>query len=323
MTDYYISITNRCNLNCSYCYERKLNTEYGIISDETAEAISAFIRERGIAGNIFFFGGEPLLGKEIIKKLRSEIKACEYTISSNGTLLEEDFIRYCTENRIRINVSHDGRDCSARGIRAEDLNEKIRLLQKYQPEVLAALVYTDETLDSLPDNIQYFHDLGIKNISAVLEESTVPADTDSFTERMRKAWSEVSLIKGVNVLELTAKALRIQSGSSQKCTFCRKKMYINWDGNIYPCLQFQNKAEFRCGNVSDGLDYADAERNHSDYSEFPEKCAECEISRFCDNSCACRKMASTGSLNQVSEAFCIEQQVLILTMLEKMSQNIY
>ncbi|MCQ2465873.1 MAG: radical SAM protein [Oscillospiraceae bacterium] len=318
MTDYYISITNRCNLNCSYCYEKKLNTDFGIISDETADAVIRFIKERGTASVVYFFGGEPLLGKEIIKKLTHGIHACEYVITTNGTLLDEDFIKFCSENNVRINVSHDGRDCSSRGIKAEDLNEKIRLLQKYQPEVLAALVYTEETLDSLPDNIRYFRDLGIKTVSAVLEESTCPSDIEGFGDRMLKAWREVSVINGIDIIELNQKAVRILNGTPKKCTFCHRKMYINWDGNIYPCLQFQNRAEYRCGNVYDGLDYTEAERNHPDYSGFPEKCAECEVSRFCDNSCACRKMASSGSLNQVSEAFCIEQQILILTQLEKM-----
>ena len=82
MTNYFISITSRCNLNCSYCYEKKMNTDFGIISDECADAVIRFISERGIASIVYFFGGEPLLGKEIIKKLRREIKACEYIILS-------------------------------------------------------------------------------------------------------------------------------------------------------------------------------------------------------------------------------------------------
>ena len=34
-----LSLTDRCNLHCRYCYERHLNTELGCISDETAEKI--------------------------------------------------------------------------------------------------------------------------------------------------------------------------------------------------------------------------------------------------------------------------------------------
>ena len=43
--DYTISITNKCNLKCSYCYERHLNTEYGSISDETREKIKEISAE--------------------------------------------------------------------------------------------------------------------------------------------------------------------------------------------------------------------------------------------------------------------------------------
>ncbi|MBQ8435776.1 MAG: radical SAM protein [Oscillospiraceae bacterium] len=61
--DYTISITNKCNLKCSYCYERHLNTEYGHINDETMRKISEFINSRVDAGTVYLFGGEPLLYK--------------------------------------------------------------------------------------------------------------------------------------------------------------------------------------------------------------------------------------------------------------------
>jgi len=41
--DYTISLTNKCNLKCSYCYERHLNTEYGSLSDETRDKIADYI----------------------------------------------------------------------------------------------------------------------------------------------------------------------------------------------------------------------------------------------------------------------------------------
>lgn len=32
--EYTVSITNKCNLKCTYCYERHLNTEYGCIDEK-------------------------------------------------------------------------------------------------------------------------------------------------------------------------------------------------------------------------------------------------------------------------------------------------
>ena len=322
MTDYYISITNKCNLNCSYCYERKLNTQYGMIDDSTADRIIGFINDCGTAGMIHFFGGEPLLGKNIIKKLRSEIKACSYFITTNGTLLDEEFIKWCAQNSVKINISHDGRDCSSRGVTAEKISEKIKLLQKYQRDTLVQLVYTEDNLLSLPENIKYFRDMGIRNVSATLEESTAPSDTDKFGDLLHDAWQKAAEISGIDILELSDKIRRICDGSQKKCEICQKKMYINWDGKIYPCLQFQNRVDFCCGNVYDGLDSSAVEKKYPEYSEYPKDCSDCEIMMYCDNLCACRKMASSGTLHSVSEAFCLEQQILTLTALERIKKRI-
>ncbi len=317
MTDYYISITNKCNLNCSYCYEKKLNTVYGIINDQTLYGIINFINTRKNTGTIHFFGGEPLLGKDIIKKLTAEIKACSYFVTTNGTLLDEEFIKWCSEHAVKINISHDGADCSARGITADVLNRKIKILQKYQRNILVQLVYTEATIPCLPDNIRYFRNLGIKFVSATMEEGTNPSDPDKFGDTLLNAWREISEISGIEIIELEEKIRKTLDPAQKKCEICKKKMYINWDGKIYPCLQFQNRPDFYCGSVFSGLDTHATENNHTEYSEFPKKCSKCEVKMYCDNSCACRKMATSGTLLDVSEASCLEQQILILTALEK------
>ena len=58
--DYTISITNKCNLKCSYCYERHLNTEYGCIENGMKEKIAEFIKSQNNTETVYLFGGEPL-----------------------------------------------------------------------------------------------------------------------------------------------------------------------------------------------------------------------------------------------------------------------
>lgn len=318
--DYYISITNRCNLHCEYCYEKKLNTEMGMLDDKTTDAVIEFVNSIPNTGTIYFFGGEPLLGKDIIKKITLQTKANSYIITTNGTLLDEDYIKWCSEHGVKFNVSHDGADLSARGIDPEVLNEKIRILQKYQREILLQLVYTEKTLPKLPDNIRYFRNLGITAASAVLEESTCPADTDAFGDMLLKAWREAASVSGISILEMINKITAITDQKPHQCDICKRKMYINWDGKIYPCLQFQNRAEFQCGDVFNGIDTSRVKQNHPEYSGFPSDCDGCEIKQYCDNSCACRKMATSGTLKAVSDAFCLEQQILTLVAIEKIEE---
>ena len=318
--DYYISITNRCNLHCEYCYEKKLNTEMGMLDDKTVDAVIKFINSLPNTGTIYYFGGEPLLGKEIIKKITLETNANSYIITTNGTLLDEDYIKWCSEHGVKFNVSHDGADLSARGIDPDVLNEKIKILQKYQREILLQLVYTEKTLPKLPDNIRYFRDLGITIASATMEESTCPSDPDAFGDMLLKAWREASSVPGISILEMVNKITAISDQKPHQCDLCRKKMYINWDGKIYPCLQFQNRSEFQCGDVFNGINTAPIKEKYPEYSSYPSDCDDCEIRKYCDNSCACRKMATSGTLRAVSDASCLEQQILTLVALEKIEE---
>ena len=101
----------------------------------------------------------------------------------------------------------------------------------------------------------------------------------------------------------------------------KKKIFINWDGSFYPCVQFQNIPEYRCGDIYVGIEAEKAREAHPDYSMVSERCKGCEIAAYCRNSCACRKMATTGTVRDISEAACMEEQVHILTALEMIKKE--
>lgn len=314
--EYTISITNKCNLKCSYCYERHLNTEYGCINNETRDKIAEFIKRQGNAERVYLFGGEPLLYKDTVKFYCENLDAKEYVITTNGTLLDEEFIKWCAERKIIINMSHDGIKCTERGVDRALLDANLKLLLKYQPQTLVQLVYTEQTLPELYNNIMYLKSLGVKKVSAAMDAFLVPEDYDSFGDILREQWRKVSEIEDLFVYEIAVKKKNIIEKKRSTCEICRKKVFINWDGNFYPCVQFQNIAEYRCGSVFTGMKAEETRKAHPDYSMVSERCKGCEIAEYCRNSCACRKMATTGTVRDISEAACMEEQVHILTALE-------
>lgn len=316
--DYTISITNKCNLRCSYCYERHLNTEYGSITSEIMHKITDFINRRNDAGTVYLFGGEPLLYKDEVKYFCENLKAKQFVITTNGILLDEEFIKWCVEREVIINISHDGAECAERGADRELLDANLKLLLKYQPETLVQLVYTQNNLPQLYDNIMYLKGLGVKKVSAAMDAFLVPDDPDSFGDLLREQWKKIAGIKDMYIYELALKKKNIKNNKRSTCELCKKKMFINWDGQFYPCIQFQNIPEYRCGDLSVGIEVEKARKAHPDYSMMSERCEGCEIAEYCRNSCACRKMATTGTVRNISEAACLEEQVQILTALEMM-----
>lgn len=319
--DYTISITNKCNLRCSYCYERHLNTEYGSITPQIMRKITDFINRRNDAGTVYLFGGEPLLYKEEVKYFCENLKAKQFVITTNGILLDEKFIKWCVERGVIINMSHDGAECAERGADREVLDANLKLLLRYQPETLVQLVYTQNNLPQLYDNIMYLKEIGVKKVSAAMDSFLIPDDPDSFGDLLREQWEKISLIKDLFIYELALKKKNIKNNKRSTCELCKKKLFINWDGQFYPCIQFQNIPEYRCGDLSVGIEAEKARKAHPDYSMMSERCEGCEIAEYCRNSCACRKMATTGSVRNISEAACLEEQVQILTALEMISKE--
>ena len=321
MVDYTISITNKCNLNCSYCYEKHLHTAFGCISPEMMKQVTDYINRRRDAGTVYLFGGEPLLYKDKVTYFCEHLHAKEIVITTNGTLLDEPFIKWCAEKGVIINMSHDGADCSERGVNRDLLDANLKLLLQYQPDTLVQLVYTEKTLPHLYEQVMHLKNLGVKKVSAAMNAFLVPEDPDSFGELLREQWHQISKIPHLFLYELAVKIKSIRTHTPSTCALCKKKLFINWDGQFYPCMQFQNIPEFRCGSIAAGIEAEKARKAHPDYGMRAERCEGCEIAEYCRNSCACKKMATTGTLRNISDAACLEEQVHILTALEMLKKG--
>lgn len=109
---YIIHLTDACNLKCKYCYENKSVRE--ISFDNITKIIDNEIKQKSKYASIYFYGGEPLLKKQIIKDTIKyiESKKCKtkfkYGITTNGTLLDDDMINLIKENEFTVAYSIDG-----------------------------------------------------------------------------------------------------------------------------------------------------------------------------------------------------------------------
>ena len=114
-----LTLTHSCNLNCSYCYEKHKNNRR--MTFDTA--ISIVEKELNDDLNLEydyvefdFFGGEPLLEFELIKKIVDFIKIRKYKnkyiffATTNGTILTQEMKLWFVENRnfIVLGLSLDG-----------------------------------------------------------------------------------------------------------------------------------------------------------------------------------------------------------------------
>lgn len=121
-----LNVTNNCNMRCRYCpyIEDNVGLEnrpkVNMSKDVALTAIDFFFRHNNRVQDrdliIAFFGGEPLLNFDLIKSSVEHVKLhhkkhnrnFKFTITTNGTLLNNDIIKYLSKEKITLRISIDG-----------------------------------------------------------------------------------------------------------------------------------------------------------------------------------------------------------------------
>jgi uncharacterized protein len=108
---YTVVLSEKCNLNCSYCgvdkWSKKSIDPYLCI-EEFKKLRNKFPEEKI---QVDFFGGEPLLHLDLIKIIVENIKDdknIKFYMPTNALLLTDEIVDYLIENKIEIKISFDG-----------------------------------------------------------------------------------------------------------------------------------------------------------------------------------------------------------------------
>ncbi|MDR1773924.1 MAG: radical SAM protein [Clostridioides sp.] len=115
-----LQVTQNCNLRCEYCiysgtYKNRTHTNKRMSVELAIKAID-YLMEHSKQKNelgISFYGGEPLLEFELIKKVVEysqkvgEGKDIYYNLTTNATLFNEDIIKFFVQNKITVMISLD------------------------------------------------------------------------------------------------------------------------------------------------------------------------------------------------------------------------
>lgn len=165
-------LTGGCNFSCSYCYQEKDD----LFLDPTVveRAIEFFFPRFENECSILFYGGEPLLAKDTIISTVHAVKAenrrqrknIQYSISTNGSLLDNDTLRLFDKNRFTVLLSFDGR-AQEKGRKKGSFpvvsGTLERLLDRPRIELLTNSVFTPETVADLSASIRDIVERGVRD----------------------------------------------------------------------------------------------------------------------------------------------------------------
>ena len=132
-----LHVAHSCNLSCSYCYasQGRYHGDRALMSFEVCKrAMDFLIENSGTRRNleVDFFGGEPLMNFDMVKKLVAYCREQEkihnknfrFTMTTNGVLIDDDVIDFCNKECHNVVLSLDGRkegndrfrvDCAGNG----------------------------------------------------------------------------------------------------------------------------------------------------------------------------------------------------------------
>jgi radical SAM domain protein len=118
-----LQITQNCNFRCSYCpyttaeFNNTRSHSSKRMSEETAKKALEFLADHSADSEmvgISFYGGEPLLEFDLIKKLiayADELflgRKVVYSMTINGSLLNDEIISFFEKHKLELTISLDG-----------------------------------------------------------------------------------------------------------------------------------------------------------------------------------------------------------------------
>lgn len=123
-----IAPTIECNFACYYCFEE--NKRVVKMTDRTIDNLMSFIidHKNAKALKVTWYGGEPLLAVDVIRKVLSRIssdssiKLCEHNIITNGYYIDDEIIELFKQYPLNmIQITLDGNKKRHDGIRKDKI----------------------------------------------------------------------------------------------------------------------------------------------------------------------------------------------------------
>lgn len=335
-----LHVAHTCNLDCSYCFasQGKYHGDRAVMSYETGKrALDFLVENSGSRRNleVDFFGGEPLMNFDTVKKLVSYARSIEkeknknfrFTLTTNGVLIDDDVIDFANREMSNVVLSLDGRKEVHDRFRVDRAGNGSwdKIVPKFQKLVEARGgknyymrgTFTHANPDFLND-IKTMLDLGFTELSmepVVCAKDDPSALTEEDKVIVMKQYEELAELmlqrqKEGRPFTFYHYMLDLADGPCiykriSGCGSGTEYMAVTPWGDLYPCHQFVGEEKFKLGDIYNGIN------NHKIQGEFAscnvysrEECRNCWAKLYCSGGCAANAYHATGSICGVYSYGC-------------------
>ncbi len=354
-------VTHDCNLRCGYCFAD--TGSFGgcrqLMSRETAEQAVEF----AITGSrnrhnleLDLFGGEPLMNWPVVEHIVNYVRKREaetgknikLTLTTNGTLLNDEKIEFLNVNRVMLVLSLDGRkethdamrpfpnrsgsyDAAVKGFKkvidsrggknyylrgtythfSKKFCEDVLDMTKVGKEIsVEPVVGTDEPWALTEDDLPVIFEEYDKLAREYLKRRRRGEPFDFFH-------FNIALDKGPCVAKRLA-----------GCGAGHEYFAVTAEGDIYPCHQFVGREKYKLGTLSTGVVKPEQVRTFRHCHVMTKKeCSECWARFFCSGGCHANADLINGDINKPYEYGCklqkkrLENAILLQAVLAAEAQE--
>lgn len=246
-------VTNRCNLNCTYCYESNKHSK-SLDADTCKTIIAQYLNaEEYEEVEIDFFGGEPFIEFPTIKEV------CEWTwarqwknkyiffSTTNGVLVHGEIARWLEQHAktFWVSLSLDGNRESHNINRSNSFDKiDIPFFKRCWPTQTVKMTISKETVDKIYENIIYIHSLGFDLAGTNFAEGIDWSDPAFITivsrqlEDLCHFYIEHPDIKPVPLINMPIHKCAAPKHRNKWCGCGERMAVYDTDGKKYPCTFF-------------------------------------------------------------------------------------
>lgn len=340
-----LQVTQGCNLRCKYCiYSEDVNKQQRTHSNrrmnwDIAKASIDFLYKHSVDSdkvNVGFYGGEPLLEISLIEqsvayaKKIFDGKEVSFSITSNGTLLDDNIINFLVRENINLLISldgpkeiHDRSRIFADGSGSFDtVMQKIKRIKTIAPDYAKKLSFSmvmdpRNDFDCINEITFSMDDMNEHSVVASIVDTDYDDKNLSFSEEYlwksayqnflailamynRYPAEKVSVISK-NIIGTLHKNLKLSLASgilqssdvpSGPCIPGQLRLFVDTSGRLFPCERVsENSKAMSIGSLETGFLIHKAERLLNVGSITEDACRKCWCIRHCS---LCCKKADCG-----------------------------
>ncbi len=261
-------------------------------------------------------------------KYKYPTRSVKYSITTNGSLLDENFIFFLKENSFSIRLSFDGNKAthemnrvSVLGISYyEKIIKGIHKMKNIGLNFMIRMTIAQNTIPYMYENIRYLHEQGFNDIGMIMDVHLILSDDlkEIFKMQIDRIVDyyvqEYSKGKKLVINQFDGKMINILCDFGNCFSMCDAgitNFKIMPTGKIYPCGFLTNNTQFEIGNVNNGINIRKAKDLAASLFEKSDiKCSGCEIRDFCQGmKCGYMNYINTGKINIPTDAVCFCEQI--------------